>query len=418
MYKRHAMRHLATGLIASLIVVGLWGPDSLVAAQDDCLIQGAVDPGETPLASDCEVLLDNRDTLAGTATLNWAPDTPIEDWEGIAVGGTPARVVGVSLRDRGLTGTMPQQIGDLSYLAELSLRENQLTGTIPAELRELSDLTSLDLSGNELNGPIPSTLGRLSGLTILDLGWNELTGAIPTELGGLTKLRRLDLAKNQLTGTIPSELGNLADLTELSLNDNQLTGQVASGLGSLTDVTRLDLSDNQLTGSIPDNFVSLTSLRSFYFWDNEGLCAPTDSAFQTWLQGIREVGGYPCDFAADRAILVTLYNATDGANWKNNSNWLSGRPMGRWNGVSTDDQGHVIELRLSGNQLTGTIPAGLGNLSNLVYLSLHKNQLSGAIPAQLGDLANLAYLSLYNNQLSGTIPTQLGPHQSGVAVPQ
>ena len=30
-----------------------------------------------------------------------------------------------------------------------------------------------------------------------------------------------------------------------------------------------------------------------------------------------------------RAVLVTLYNATDGPNWKNNTNWLTDAPLGR-----------------------------------------------------------------------------------------
>ena len=58
-------------------------------------------------------------------------------------------------------------------------------------------------------------------------------------------------------------------------------------------------------------------------------------------------------------------------------------------------------------QLTGSIPSELGNLSNLVTLWLSNNQLSGAIPVELGNLSNLRYLRLYYNQLSGTIPVEL-----------
>ena len=34
------------------------------------------------------------------------------------------------------------------------------------------------------------------------------------------------------------------------------------------------------------------------------------------------------DAATDRAALVALYNATGGANWRNNGNWLSNAPSG------------------------------------------------------------------------------------------
>ena len=65
-------------------------------------------------------------------------------------------------------------------------------------------------------------------------------------------------------------------------------------------------------------------------------------------------------------------------------------------------------LSLEFNQLSGTIPAELGQLGQLIQLNLHNNQLSGMIPAELGQLSQLNDLNLNNNQLSGTIPAALG----------
>ena len=114
------------------------------------------------------------------------------------------------------------------------------------------------------------------------------------------------------------------------------------------------------------------------------------------------------DAATDRAALVALYNATDGANWLNNGNWLSNAPMGEWHGVTTDSDGRVTHLNLRHNQLTGEIPAELGNLTNLTHLDLPHNQLTGGIPAELGNLTNLEGLWLQRNQLTGEIPGELG----------
>ncbi|MBC9889348.1 MAG: hypothetical protein F7B06_05750 [Opitutae bacterium] len=110
----------------------------------------------------------------------------------------------------------------------------------------------------------------------------------------------------------------------------------------------------------------------------------------------------------DRDALVALYNATDGANWTNNENWGTDAPLEQWHGVTVDDNGRVMELRLSGNALTGKIPAELGGLANLVTLSLDGNQLSGPIPAELGGLTKLTGLSLSSNALTGKIPAELG----------
>ncbi|MDH3369340.1 MAG: hypothetical protein OEO20_15965 [Gemmatimonadota bacterium] len=65
-------------------------------------------------------------------------------------------------------------------------------------------------------------------------------------------------------------------------------------------------------------------------------------------------------------------------------------------------------LLLNGNQLTGQIPAELGGLSALQDLNFSDNQLSGPIPAALGNLSNLWNLDLLSNQLSGPIPAELG----------
>ena len=111
---------------------------------------------------------------------------------------------------------------------------------------------------------------------------------------------------------------------------------------------------------------------------------------------------------SDREVLVALYNATNGAQWKDNTNWLSDEPLDQWHGVTTDADGRVQTLDLSYNDLTGSIPPELGNLTNLKWLDLSYNDLTGSIPPELGNLTNLEGLDLGENQLSGSIPPELG----------
>ena len=123
--------------------------------------------------------------------------------------------------------------------------------------------------------------------------------------------------------------------------------------------------------------------------------------------------------AIERAALIALYNSTDGDNWTDNRNWkepplhTDGFAMpgteNTWHGINCDGGNtYVRNIRLYINQLTGSIPPELGNLSNLNSLELSGNQLTGNIPPELGDLANLTELWLSSNQLTGSIPPELG----------
>ena len=115
--------------------------------------------------------------------------------------------------------------------------------------------------------------------------------------------------------------------------------------------------------------------------------------------------------APDRAALVALYNATEGGSWTIRTNWLSGRPLDEWHGVTTDSDGRVTALNLSSNSLKGALPAELGDLTNLESLRLSENPLTGPIPAELGDLTNLRELHLGSqgySRLTGPIPAALG----------
>ncbi|CAN4076058.1 unnamed protein product [Withania somnifera] len=68
----------------------------------------------------------------------------------------------------------------------------------------------------------------------------------------------------------------------------------------------------------------------------------------------------------------------------------------------------LTKLDLSVNVLNGSIPITLGNLNNLSYLYLCENHLSGSIPAEIGKLVNLIEVYLDTNQLTGHIPREIG----------
>ncbi|MCY3600395.1 MAG: Ig-like domain-containing protein [Gemmatimonadetes bacterium] len=87
---------------------------------------------------------------------------------------------------------------------------------------------------------------------------------------------------------------------------------------------------------------------------------------------------------ADRAVLVALYEATNGSGWLENGGWLSDQPIGEWHGVTTAPDGRVTALRLSASNLVGSIPPELGRLARLETLDFERNRLAGPIPPELG----------------------------------
>lgn len=111
---------------------------------------------------------------------------------------------------------------------------------------------------------------------------------------------------------------------------------------------------------------------------------------------------------SERRALVALYQATTWANWKSNANWLGAAGTeASWYGIEISD-GHVTSVELDRNNLAGSLPSELADLSELKKLRMRGNVLIGFIPSALGKLAKLEVLGLEVNQLTGSIPPELG----------
>ena len=409
---------VATGQFQSWRIK-VYGHSGTLPDTSQCTTGDAVSnaPGNSGLVSDCETLLSARDRLEGTGTsLNWSASTPMSDWDGVALADTPERVTQLSLWNRGLRGTIPDDLGNLTALKSLNLstglevcdgdvcreleehERNTLTGVIPASLGNLSNLESLSLTRNRLTGAIPAELGGLSRLTLLALGGNELTGTVPPQLGNLTNLEGLYLWGNQLTGHVPSELGSLQTLKWLELGSNQLSGGIPATLGSLSNLERLTLYENQISGQIPAQLGNLQRLKQLSLWDNQisGVLpvelGSLSNLEELWLARNQLTGQIP----------ETLGSLTNLRELSLSSNQLTGMIPS-----SLVDLNGLEEMWLSQNQLTGEIPETLGNLTNLRELSLWSNQLTGAIPASLVRLTSLEKLYLSQNMFTGCIPASL-----------
>ena len=244
-------------------------------------------------------------------------------------------------------------------------------------------VTGLDLAGLGLNGRIPSDLGRLDRLVSLSLQRNRLSGRIPPELGDLASLERLNLSYNALIGGIPPELAKLENLEELWLKYNRLTGPVPAALGELHPSV-LRLSGNDFDAVPPEPTAGAAHDPA-----DTRLCTPPPTS--------------PARFD-DCAVLLAVKDSLDG---NASLNWRAAVPVGLWQGVTIGREGHVVALDLRDMNLTGRLPAELGELSHLHVLRLDGNRLTGPIPPELGNLTRLTMLSLDGNRLTGPIPPAL-----------
>ncbi len=128
-----------------------------------------------------------------------------------------------------------------------------------------------------------------------------------------------------------------------------------------------------------------------------------------WLANGGQLAQAQTTPAMDRAALEALYDATGGTSWTTSTNWKDAtKPLSDWHGVTTNQDGRVTQLDLTSNNLAGSLPAALGNLTELNHLRLSHNSLSGSIPAELAYLRNLWVLALNSNSLTGEIPYAFG----------
>ena len=162
---------------------------------------------------------------------NWLTTAPLNQWYGVWTDET-GRVTEILMRDNGLTGKLPSEIGNLTSLQVLDLPHNRLSGQVPTEMAHLTEIRHLSLWQNNMSGPFPKEVLNMPNLEFLSLGFNGFTGDIPPELGQLRHLLKLEIPSNQFSGTIPPELGNLSNLLAFESGYEPTYWSHSTGVGS------------------------------------------------------------------------------------------------------------------------------------------------------------------------------------------
>lgn len=177
------------------------------------------------------------------------------------------RVVGLSLPNYKLSGTVPEYLGFIPHLRTLDLSGNSFNGTLPESIFNASELQVLDLSGNAFAGSVRGVVASRN-LTVVSLRGNRLSGEIPAGVGSL---QVFDVSGNLLSGSLPAEFGG-GSLRYLNLSSNQLTSAIPPGFASgIPANATIDLSFNRLSGEIPAS-AALLNQKAEAYAGNADLC--------------------------------------------------------------------------------------------------------------------------------------------------
>ncbi|KAL8512180.1 hypothetical protein ACS0TY_018583 [Phlomoides rotata] len=256
------------------------------------------------------------------------------------------------------------------HVTRIHLKGLNLTGSLPEELVQLTQLQEIDFSRNYLNGSIPAIFGQLRVVIMAFLG-NRLSGAIPAEIGNITTLESLVLEDNLLEGNLPQNLGNLSNLKKLQLSANNFNGTIPESFGRLRNLDNFRIDGSRIEGKIPDFIGNWTKL------------------IRLDMQGTSMEGPIPASISLLKNL--TMLRISD----------LKGPTMSFPNLQNFTAMERLI---LKNCSITGAIPPYLGDFTELKHLDLSFNSLNGVIPPTLQNLAPLNFMFLSHNSLTGEVP--------------
>nr|POF24298.1 receptor-like protein kinase haiku2 [Quercus suber] len=252
-------------------------------------------------------------------------------------------------------------------------------------------------SGHVIQPIFPAEAGFVASLSILsqpDIILQIHFTGIACNSNGL--VREINLPKKNLHGILPFDaICSLQSLEKLSLASNFLYGTITDDLKNCTSLQHLDMGWNKFSGKVPD--LSPLGKLEFLNLNNSGFSGPfpwrslenlTSLTFLSLGDNFFEPSTFPVEvFKLEKLYWLYLSNCS-----------LTGQiPEGIGN------LSQLINLELSCNQFTGVIPADIGKLKNLRQLELYSNSLTGKLPVGFGNLTSLANLDMSRNKLQGTI---------------
>lgn len=157
---------------------------------------------------------------------NWGSELGYKQWYGISVDKS-GHVSTIQLRENYLRGSL-EKFSSMKYLKNLivfSIFSNNIQGSLPSEIGNLSYLQELNISWNQFSGCLPESFYELKALRVLKIDHNNFMGILSKKLGDMKELRYLNVSYNLLEGELPMVGDELLHLTSIDFTFNPFTSK-------------------------------------------------------------------------------------------------------------------------------------------------------------------------------------------------
>ncbi|CUG85516.1 GP46-like surface antigen, putative [Bodo saltans] len=395
------------------------------------------------------------------ASKRWNFAASVCSFTGVQCSNATGDITAIELAASGLSGSLPDSLGQLANMVLVNLTSNAISNSIPATLSNWTSISRFVVSNNKLSGSLPSSLKTWHSISRFSVASNQLSGTLPPEYAEWGRVetlaagpqgigRYIDFSFNSLHGALPEQYSAWGDSVVLfDAEDNMLTGTIPAMWASWSRIFFFSINNNNISGTLPPEFKNWSLVRDFkvgsndlegtfpvvysvwtnlaYFWTGSNNFHGTlHTEYKAWV-GTQELfvnnnnltGTIPKEYNVMTQLSSLIVNSNRfsgslddsfGPSWRllvrinaHNNSFSGTLPssFGQWTGL--------INFRMSNNNFTGTLSSLYGAWTNMVLFDVSFNSLTGTLPSEYGSWHVATSFVINNNDFSGSLPDRYGP---------
>ena len=356
-------------------------------------------------------------------------------WPGVIV--EDGHVIGLDLNHANKKGVLPKEIGNLPMLRTLNLNHrywgwDKLSGILPEEIGKLVNLEYFYARDNNLSGTIPASINNLTKLKEINLSYNSISGTLPDLFSSSPNLQSVNLYSNRIDSignglkagmsidmryqycreSVFTYMGDTVDIQlptvmryDYAINGFTTKNNFDVGYGNTTLISNLQANKDGILRIPKEVLKTLRTQNNLHvtIYQKSGSSYGSSLTFDSVKVKLDPIP------QKEYEALIAIYNKLGGTYWQTKWDVTKGNNVYEgWHGVVIED-GHVVEINLSDNNLSGQIPSEIGDFSKLRVLNLANNNngyyknIKGNIPSEIGRLTELEDLRIFNQALTGEI---------------